>query len=322
MSADKLKAIKQLQVLFVGLGSIGTRHLKNLHELSGQNGISLTVHALRNSLSRALPNDVKALVQSEFTLENINSAPDYDIVFITNPTVNHYEAMRVLKDKTHGFFIEKPIFEHCGYKLSDCINKGQKAYIAAPMRYCKTMLVLKEMLSNLNVYSIRAICSSYLPDWRKGVDYTKVYSAHKEMGGGVDIDLIHEWDYLTQLFGAPKKVCAFSGTYSHLQINSCDLAVYIAQFEKQLCELHLDYFGRDYKRILELYCENGTVIADFGAGTLTLENKQVIDCTEDVNERYIRELEYYLSYYASDEIDSTNTPESAMQTLKIALGEF
>ncbi len=322
MSANSQNETRTLQVLFVGLGSIGTRHLKNLYELSKQKGINLSVHALRNSLSRALPSDVKALIQSEFTNDTIKNAPNYDIVFITNPTVNHYSAMNLLKDKTNSFFIEKPIFEHCNYELSDCINEGQKAYIAAPMRYCKTMLVLKEMLAKLEVYSIRAICSSYLPDWRKGVDYTKVYSAHKEMGGGVDIDLIHEWDYLTQLFGEPKKVCSFSGTYSHLQINSCDLAVYIAQFEKQLCELHLDYFGRDYKRILELYCKEGTVIADFGAGTLTLENKQVIDCTEEVNERYIRELEYFLNYYESDEVESCNTPQSAIKTLKIALGEF
>ena len=66
--------------------------------------------------------------------------------------------------------------------------------MAAPMRWCGTMLALKEELPRLKPYSARVICSSYLPDWRPGVDYRTVYSAHREMGGGVTIDLIHEWD--------------------------------------------------------------------------------------------------------------------------------
>ncbi len=312
---------KSIKVLFVGLGSIGTRHLKNLTALCKKNGVLLEVHALRNSLKKELSSEVKPLVQYEFTQENLNENEYYDIVFITNPTVCHYEIMCNLKDKTNSFFIEKPIFEKTDYEIENCINNGQKAYIAAPMRYCKTMIELKKIIPSLAVYSARAICSSYLPDWRKGVDYRNIYSAHKEMGGGVGIDLIHEWDYLSELFGMPEKTFAICGKYSHLEINSDDIAIYIAKFKNMLCELHLDYFGRDYKRNLELYCEKGTVIADFGAGTLTLEDKTVIDCTEDVNMRYMREMEYFLNYYFGDEIESSNPPKKSVEVLKLALGE-
>ena len=97
-----------------------------------------------------------------------------------------------------------------------------------------------------------------------------MYSAHKDMGGGVTIDLIHEWDYLVELFGKPEKMYNFKGTYSHLEIDSDDLSVYIAQYPTLLCEVHLDYFGREYRRSIELLCKNGTVTADFGAGTQSL----------------------------------------------------
>ena len=67
----------------------------------------------------------------------------------------------------------------------------------------------QEALPALSVYSARVLCSSYLPGWRPGVDYRTVYSAHKDMGGGVTIDLIHEWDYLVELFGKPEKMYNF-----------------------------------------------------------------------------------------------------------------
>ncbi len=76
------------------------------------------------------------------------------------------------------------------------------------------MLALKDLLPALHPYCARVICSSYLPDWRPGVDYRTVYSAHKAMGGGVTIDLIHEWDYLVELFGVPQQLYNFKGTYS------------------------------------------------------------------------------------------------------------
>lgn len=306
-----------MNVLFVGLGSIGTRHLKNLTAICKSQGINLNVHALRSS-TRALPAETSALVDKEF--EAGESLDNYDLAFITNPTNLHFDALQALKGKVSSFFIEKPIFESTSRKLSDCLLPNQKAYIAAPMRFCKTYLELKKLISTLHPYSARIICSSYLPDWRKGVDYRTVYSAKREMGGGVTIDLIHEWDYLVDLFGAPLECFNFKGTYSHLEITSDDLSVYIARYKNLLAEIHLDYFGREYRRNIEIFCENGTVVADFGAGTLKTENGTIIDCTEDVNQRYLREMQYFLDYCKIGG-ESINSPQKALDVLKLTLNQ-
>ena len=47
--------------LFVGLGSIGTRHLKNLHAVAAQKDIPVRAWALRSS-ARALPEETRALL--------------------------------------------------------------------------------------------------------------------------------------------------------------------------------------------------------------------------------------------------------------------
>ncbi len=315
---------KKIKVLFVGLGSIGTRHLKNLHNVANKMGVDICAHALRftsdNNAPKVIEQEIKDLLQNEYTFNDIEKLSNYDAIYITNPTSMHYDCMKVLKDKTNAWFIEKPIFDIADYDLNACMHNWQKAYVAAPMRYCKTMLKLEEILPALKVYSARVICSSYLPQWRKGVDYRTTYSANKNMGGGVTIDLIHEWDYLYNLFGMPLKLHNFKGKYSHLEIDSDDISVYIAQYKNLLCEVHLDYFGREYKRSIELYCKEGTVIADFGKCTLTLQDNTVLNFEEEVNERYLKETEYFINYVLGDEIESTNTPKHALQVLNLTQG--
>ena len=209
-SKQRGSPMRTITALFVGLGSIGTRHLKNLTNLCADRGWTLQADALRSDLSRPLRDGVAALLHAQYT--DLADAPaHYDMVFITNPTSLHADALTRVRGRGGALFIEKPIFsaDQTGLDLADCLPAGQKAYVAAPMRWCGVMLALKDRLPGLHPYCARVICSSYLPDWRPGVDYRTVYSAHKAMGGGVTIDLIHEWDYLVELFGVPES-CTIS----------------------------------------------------------------------------------------------------------------
>lgn len=318
--------MQTITALFIGLGSIGTRHLQNLTTLCAAQGVVLRADALRSNLSRPLRDGVAEKLTAQFT-SVAELLPFYDLVFITNPTAYHADVLGQMQGRAGAFFIEKPIFDatQTDIDLEDIIPSSQKAYVAAPMRWCGAMLALKEYLAShpkSAPYCARAICSSYLPSWRAGVDYRTVYSAHKDMGGGVTIDLIHEWDYLVDLFGKPLEMHHFKGTYSELEIDSDDVSIYIARYSDLLCELHLDYFGRSYRRSIELFTKEGTMIADFGAGTLTLPNGTVQDCAEDVNERYLREMAYFMEY-AQDATatQSKNPPAEGLAVLRLTLGE-
>lgn len=305
-----------MKVLFVGIGSIGTRHLKNLHSVAAERNIPLDVTAWRSS-DRRLPEETAQLIDRQ-----ISALDDtvYDLAFITNPTTLHYGALESLKGKSKFFFIEKPIFEDCIYDLSRLGLDETNAYVACPMRYCGAYMKLKEVLKDKKAFSVRIICSSYLPGWRPNIDYRKNYSAIRALGGGVTIDLIHELDYMTDLFGFPRESYNFKGTYSDLEIDSDDLSVYIARYPDKLCEVHLDYFGRQYRRTCEVFVSEGTIEAEFGVGSVKMPDGSVIDCAEEANMRFVREMRNVLDIM-DGKAKNINPPAKANKVLALTLGK-
>lgn len=306
-----------MKIGFVGLGSIGKRHFRNIGIVLDKMRLDYEIDAMR-STEKKLPEEVEKLISGQY--HSTEEMPDdYDVIFVTNPTVLHYETVQNLIPKTRYMFIEKPVFDHYQADIETLgIQDPEKYYVACPMRFTPVMQYLKEHIASEKIFSVRAISSSYLPEWRTGIDYRQNYSAHKEMGGGVTLDLIHEIDYITSLFGLPMEVFHKKGKYSDLEINSDDLSVYLLDYGDKLVEIHLDYFGRKKERRIELYCNDYVIQGDF------LENK-LFYCGPDTrrevvlpqDEDYLMEMEYFVNLVMGREKNRNNIVY-ANEILKIA----
>lgn len=313
--------MKKMTVCFVGIGSIAKRHIRNLDEICRNSGIVCEIDICRSGNGAQLEHDIIEKIRNKYTC--IEEVPGgYDAVFITNPTRYHVQTLQQFCNKADNFFIEKPIADLQDMEALDKLKLPQNKlyYVACPMRYTKVIQYIKSNIDPKRVYSVRCICSSYLPEWRAGVDYREVYSAHKDMGGGVSIDLIHEWDYLKYLFGMPQSIEKCIAQISDLEIDSDDIAVYIAQYPDKILELHLDYFGRKTIREICLFMPDDTVVCDLTENQIRyLKSGRVIDFCEERDDYQKRELEHFCQM-----IDGTcrnsNTIEDAYETMKLTQG--
>ncbi|XCP85362.1 Gfo/Idh/MocA family oxidoreductase [Roseburia hominis] len=305
-----------MKICFIGIGSIAKRHISNLKEIAEEHGFALLVDAVRRSNSWDLDIGIDTVYHSTDDLPG-----NYDAIFITNPTDFHLDTLFEVNGKASNFFIEKPVTSVRKLQQAEnlCIREDNLYYVACPLRYTNVIQYLKTFVKENRVIGVRCISSSYLPEWRPGIDYRDTYSSHKELGGGVSIDLIHEWDYLKYLFGMPTDVIYKSGKKSNLELNCEDTALYIAEYADKFVELHLDYFGRKTIREVMLFTEDDTVVGDLVSGKITfMKSGKVINFGDHRNDFQKRELIHFLELMKIG--DSDNSIQDAINTMKLTQG--
>lgn len=310
----------ELNVCFAGVGSIAKRHIRNLKKICEKRHIHLSIDALRHGNY-----DTEETAQYGFgnVYSNCHDIKMiYDVVFITNPTALHLETLKKLSESGRHFFIEKPVCSLGQLKTAGALDLKKNAvyYVACPLRYNAVIQYIKNNVRTEEILCVRSISSSYLPDWRPGTDYRNTYSAHKSMGGGVGIDLIHEWDYITWLLGEPKQVNYMSGKISRLEIDSEDYAVYTADYGDKVAELHLDYFGRKTIREILVFTNEETLLGDIaGNRLLFLNSGKRLDFGEERDDYQIRELEHFLDM-AEGKAENDSSIAHGIKVLQLTQG--
>ncbi|HLC76275.1 MAG TPA: Gfo/Idh/MocA family oxidoreductase [Candidatus Peribacterales bacterium] len=181
------------RVLISGFGSIGQRHLKNLHAL----GVQHLAFADPKPDSAVLKefSDVEVFSSLEEALEKFQP----NVVVVSTPTKLHIsQAILAAKSGAH-LFIEKPL-SHSLEQLDELreIVKEKKltTMVACNMRFHAGPKKVKELIDAGTIgalLSIHVHAGSYLPRWRRKTPYKESYSADPEQGG-VLLDCIHEID--------------------------------------------------------------------------------------------------------------------------------
>lgn len=247
-------------ILCIGAGSIGIQHLKNILHL-GYDNISVVTNFSNN-------------VNGCRHFNKINTAlafQDYKYAIICNPTAMHLNTLRtVLEAGIKNIYLEKPVSHNLKNveeikRLIMC--KQSKVVVGYDLRFEPAIIKAKECIEKKKigeVVSMNAVAGSYLPDWRPLMDYRKSMSASKAMGGGVLLDLIHEFDYAFYLMGKAKTVACIAEKSGILDIQTEDIANVILEFySNAVGSIHLDYLQPEMSRSCTIIGTNGMIQIDF-----------------------------------------------------------
>ena len=312
---------KNTKILIIGFGSIGQRHHKNLTALGYRN---IYAHDTDSEKIKNQKSKIKNLDQE--TLKR------FDVVFVCSPNHLHVEHALLAARAGCHLFIEKPLSHSLeGIVELQKIIKHKKLLnmVACNMRFHPCLRFIKNYLDHGRlgrVYSILHEFGHFLPLWRKGVDYRKIYAAKQVTGGGIILDDIHEFDLLLWLnnFAKIKKASWVAGKVSKLAIETEDIAVAVFAFANGSIGLvKTDYLQQRYCRTCEVVGERGTLRWDYNENIVWLENnrggKKLFRVKNyDINEFYLEELKYFLDCVAKRR-KTFNDVVRASQTLAAVL---
>jgi predicted dehydrogenase len=308
-------------ILIIGLGSIGKRHLNNLVYLGYKNIIIV-------SKSDVIATEYKQFAVYTDTQKAI-AENSISHGFICTPTACHIDDLKVLlENNIANIYLEKPI-SHSLTQLDEISNltyKCKRLVVGYDLHFDPGLIKIKKRLNGNQMgtlFSINAIVGQYLPDWRPNQDYLKGMSARIDKGGGVMLDLVHEFDYVRWLVGKPKKIACVFQNNPNLAIETEDVADVLIHFEGNSSgTIHLDYHQKKLVRNCMITCEKGTIFWDLTKCEVKIiryeqEDEMFSYVGFERNQRYIDCIKAFLDETKFD--DRLTTFEEALVSLKMVV---
>lgn len=309
----------------LGAGSIGLRHLKNLHSLGVEKLACFEPDAARReAAAQELP---------------IPFFADLDAVWDFCPTAvivaapNQFHLALALAAVEHGahLFVEKPL-AHTTAGLAGLIDRAEErqlvTMVGCNMRFHPGPATVRRLLESESVgqiLSARLQTSSYFPRWRPAQDYRQSYSASPEWGGAI-LDCIHEIDLALWFFGGGSLLAAAVVPAASLNLTTDGLAELLIRHRSGvLSSVHLNFMQHDYRRGCQIAGTRGTIYWDFQehqVWTFDSAGQPGPHFDEpagwEVNQMYVDEMEHFLACVRAGK-STMNPLRSGADALELAL---
>lgn len=264
-----------MRILIAGLGAIGQRHARNLRAVCGDRLELLAYrrrrlpHVITESLQRDDAQDVEsALAVRSFTEldEALSLRPD--AVFVCTPTSQHLDIAQRAADAGCHLFIEKPVshtLEGVDRLQATVDAKGVVALVGCQWRFHPSVRRLRDEIRSGRLGVLRGAAieyAEYLPDWHPYEDYRTSYAARADLGGGVVLTQIHDYDLACWLFGRPARVRASGGRVSDLELDVEDSVD--ATLEGGTCPVRISqtFASKERRRVVSVVGDRGLLEVD------------------------------------------------------------
>ncbi len=287
-----------MKILIKGIGSIGKRHLTNLIHLGYHNIVLISSKSEFESIINQLP--VYTSVEQACRYHSFTHG------LICSPTaVHHTDLVAFVNAGIKKIYLEKPVsHQNSNFDfVKPFISDGGQIFVGYDLHFDSGMIKVHELITKGiigKVLSANAFVGQYLPDWRPFEDHRKGMSASIEKGGGVMLDLVHEFDYLCRFFGEPGKVASFYQHNKSLEIETEDVADVLIKFSSGVtATIHLDYHQPKLIRNCVFTGTYGTIIWDLAEKKVSCINslKEVIDydfSQFDRNDRFVSIIKAFM----------------------------
>jgi len=293
-------------ILIVGLGSIGRRHLANLRALGWPH---IRLCRTRRQYDAQLDG-----VPIDYDLPTALSRRP-NAVIVSNPSALHMTvALEAARAGAH-LLIEKPL-SHDVDGIDDLESllddRGLSALVGFQFRFNPG---LRQIHAWLRAGAIGTVVSAqvhwgeYLPDTHPWEDYRAGYAARPELGGGVLLTLSHPFDYLRWLLGEIDHVSTIESRRDMLGL-SVDTCVDVsARFTNGAsAHLHLNFVERPPSHRLMVIGTEGTITwndADSAAHWYCAATKrwEVVPAPDgfERNSMFLDEMQHFLACVRGEE---------------------
>ena len=314
------------RILIVGLGSIGTRHLRLARQLLPD----ADIRVLRRQPCDSVPEYANGCLQS--LAAAIDFAPQ--IAVIANPSTLHMRAALPLANAGAHLLVEKPLSatpENVGQLLTTCHKQKTVLLTGYNLRFLPSLQQFRNLLEQAvigKVLSVRCEIGQYLPAWRPDNDYRQSVSARRELGGGALLELSLERGYLRWIFGEVDWVNATLSRQSSLEINVEDTVHLLLGFQplsdghQLIGSVSLDFIRRDTTRLCTAIGEYGSLrwngltgmVEQFEAGAN--EWRTLFHYQHQRDDSYLAEWRHFLACVAGRET-ALISGEDGLKVLRI-----
>ncbi len=262
-----------MRVVVVGTGSIARRHIANAKLIWPEDNVACVSSSGRSVASGEMP---------AAPLAGIDAAVEWrpDFAIIASPAPFHLSQAAIFAEAGIPMLLEKPVshdldeYDRWLPRLAAIASRIDVAYnlrfLSSAQRF---HAAVRDGVAG-TIVNVLVDVGQYLPDWRPGADYRDGVSARRDLGGGVLLELSHEFDYLRWIFGDFEKVYCIALPTGQLEVDVEDRADLILSGSSGLiANLHLDLLQRRPRRVCRVIGSEGTLVWDAIANSVSFEAK-------------------------------------------------
>lgn len=278
-----------MRALFLGLGGVGQRHLRNLRQLRPGTELAAVRHVGRAfEIGPTLQADHGVDIVEKYgirlfpDIEQAAAAFAPDFAVVSSPTSAHAgQAIRLMRAGI-PVLLEKPACADDA-ELDALLAVQAETKVAVAVAYMlranpsvRRLLELVAARRIGRLYAVEAVANSFMPSWHPYEGYNTFYAGRRDLGGGAILTEVHLCDLLHTMLGLPRRLWCVGGQLSPFALDVEDSVTALMEYQTEgrplPVTLTVSFVQRPVRFGITLKGEHGTIEWDLLTTSVTVED--------------------------------------------------